>query len=122
MREFLKRQNYKIEKYSMNTLQIIYDKWLNANTHNAGLWVPLASIAERRCQGGGAALIVQGSAPIIDGRVDGDCPHARGITITVAVVIATTISRCPDIDAAFSSTPLKQHDHNPTTDFPHLHS
>lgn len=61
-------------------------------THNTSLWVPLAPVAECGCQCGRAALIVQGSAPVIDGRVDGDGPHAGGITIAVAVVIATTIA------------------------------
>ncbi len=84
------------------------------HTHNASLWVPLASIAERGRQGGGAALVVQGGAPIVDGWVDGDSPHARGIAIAVAVVVATTISRCPHVDAAFTSTPLKQHYHHPS--------
>lgn len=82
------------------------------HTHNASLWVPLATVAERGCQRGGAALIVQCGASIIDGWVDGDCPHARGITITVAVVIATTVSWCPHVDAAFSSPPLKHHHHH----------
>lgn len=45
-------------------------------THNASLWVPLASVAECGCQGGGAALVIEGSAPVVDGGVDGDCPHA----------------------------------------------
>lgn len=62
------------------------------HTYNTSLWVPLAAVAERGGQGGGAAFVVQGRASIIDGRVDGDCPHARGVAIAIAVVIATAIS------------------------------
>lgn len=78
------------------------------NTHNTSLWVPLASVAEGRCQGGRTALIIQGGASIIDGWVDRNRPHARGITIAIAVIIATTISWCPYVDAAFTTSALKQ--------------
>lgn len=88
---------------------ISFSQYVFKRTHNTSFWVPLASIAEGGCQGRGTALIVQCSASIIDGWVDGDRPHAWGIAITVAVVIATTISRCPHVDAAFSSPALKQH-------------
>lgn len=101
------------KKHFTNFTAAVFDYLLNIyvvkrkHTHNASLWVPLASVAERGRQGGGAALIVQSGASVIDGWVDGDCPHARGITIAVAVVIATAIPWCPHVDAAFSSAPLK---------------
>lgn len=79
------------------------------HTHNAGLRVPLASVAEGGRQRGGAALVVQGGAPVVDGRVDGDGPHARGVAVAVAVVVAAAVSRCPHVDATFSSAPLKHH-------------
>ena len=82
------------------------------HTHHASLWVPLASVAERGGQCGGAALVVQGGASVIDGWVDGDGPHAGGVAVAVAVVIATAVSRCPHVDAAFASAALKQ-DHYP---------
>lgn len=77
------------------------------NTYNSGLGVPLAPIAKRGGQGGGAALVVQGCSSIVDGWVDWDCPHARSITVTVAVVIATAISWGPNVNAAFASASLK---------------
>lgn len=78
----------------------------SVDTHNTGLGIPFATVAKCGCQSGGAALIIQGRASIIDGWVDGDRPHAGGITITVAVVIATTVSWCPHVDAAFASSAL----------------
>ena len=62
------------------------------HTYNASLWVPLAAVAEGGGQGGGAAFVVQGRASIVDGRVDGDCPHARGVAVAIAVVIAAAVS------------------------------
>lgn len=56
-------------KFSRETLAQV-------STHHSGLWVPLTTVAEGRGQGGGAALIVQGRTAVVDGRVDGDGPHA----------------------------------------------
>lgn len=98
------------------------DQIKHKHTHHSSLWVPLPSITECRCQGGWAALVIQSSAPIVDGRVDGDCPHTWGITIAVTVIIATTISWGPDIDAAFPSAPLKQHYHHDPSEMKVCHS
>lgn len=76
--------------------------------HHSGLGVPLAAVAEGGGQGGGAALVVQGRAAVVDCRVDGDCPHAGSVAVAVAVVVATAVSRSPHIDAAFASPPLKK--------------
>lgn len=84
-------------------------------THHSGLWVPLAAVAERGGQGGGAALVIQGRAAVVDGRVDRDCPHAWSVAIAVAVVIATAVSRGPHIDAAFASTSLNISHHRHTS-------
>lgn len=84
-------------------------------THHSSLWVPLAAIAECGGQGGGAALVIQGCAAVIDGWVDGDCPHTWSIAIAVAVVIATAVSRGPHIDAAFASTSLNIPHHRQTS-------
>lgn len=81
------------------------------HTHNAGLGVPLAAVAEGGRQRGGAALVVQGRASVVDGRVDGDGPHAGGVAVAVAVVVAAAVSRRPHVDAAFASAALK----TPTT-------
>ena len=75
-------------------------------THHSGLRISLSSIAKGGGQGGGAALIVQGCPAVVDGRVDGDGPHARGIAITIAVVVAAAIPRGPHIDAAFAASAL----------------
>lgn len=81
------------------------------HTHNAGLGVPLPAVAEGGRQRGGAALVVQGRASVVDGRVDGDGPHAGGVAVAVAVVVAAAVSRRPHVDAAFASAALK----TPTT-------
>lgn len=81
------------------------------HTHNASLGVPLAAVAEGGRQSGGAALVVQGRASIVDGRVDGDGPHAGGVAVAVAVVVTAAVSRRPHVDAAFASAALK----TPTT-------
>lgn len=81
------------------------------HTHNASLGVPLAAVAEGGRQRGGAALVVQGRASVVDGRVDGDGPHAGGVAVAVAVVVAAAVSRRPHVDAAFASAALK----TPTT-------
>lgn len=75
-------------------------------TYHSGLGIPLPSIAEGGGQGGGAALVVQGCPAVVDSRVDGDGPHARGVAIAVAVVIAATVPRGPHIDAAFAPSAL----------------
>lgn len=62
------------------------------HTHNAGLGVPLASVAEGGRQSGRATLIVQGRASVVNGGVDGDRPHARGVAVAIAVVVASAIS------------------------------
>lgn len=77
------------------------------HTHNASLGVPLATIAEGGRQRGGAALVVQGRASVVDGRVDGDGPHAGSVAVAVAVVVAAAVSRCPHVYAAFASAALK---------------
>lgn len=105
------RKNMSNITTKIQDVSVAWNMHLLKHTHNASLWVPLASVAECGCKGGRAALIIQGGASIIDGWVDGDCPHTRGITIAVAVVIATTISWCPHVDATFSSSPLEPHHH-----------
>ena len=105
----MSQQHFQMISFSLCKMYYILK---HKQTHNASLWVPLASIAECGCKGGGAALVIQGGASVVDGWVDGDRPHAWGITIAVAVVIATTISWCPHIDATFSSTTLKQNHHH----------
>jgi len=52
------------QKDSTSVSEPIY---VHRHTHNASLGVPLAAVAERGCQGGGAALVVQGGASIVDG-------------------------------------------------------
>lgn len=76
------------------------------HTHHASLGVPLPAVAEGGGQGGGAALVVQGRPAVVDGRVDGDGPHAGGVAITVAVVVAATVPGGPHIDAAFAASAL----------------
>lgn len=78
------------------------------HTHNAGLGVPLAAVAEGGGQGGGAALVVQRRAPVVDGRVDGDGPHAGGVAVAVAVVVAAAVPRRPHVDAAFAPAALQE--------------
>lgn len=79
---------------------------VGVRTHHAGLGVPLPAIAEGGGQGGGAALVVQGGPAVVDGRVDGDGPHAGGVAVTVAVVVAATVPGGPHVDAAFASSAL----------------
>lgn len=81
------------------------------HTHNASLGVPLAAVAEGGCQRGRAALVVQGRSSVVDGRVDGDGPHAGGVAVAVAVVVAAAVSRRPHVDAAFASAALKHQPH-----------
>lgn len=109
---------FKCQKYYYNLYLLIWlvyrhlceiHKIKSEHTHNTSLWIPFSPITECGCQSGGAAFIIQSSAPIVDRRVDRDGPHAGGITVTVAVVIAAAIAWCPHVDAAFSSTPLKHH-------------
>ena len=75
-------------------------------THHAGLRVPLPPVAEGGGQGGGAALVVQGGSAVVDGRVDGDGPHAGGVAITVTVVVAAAVPGGPHVDAAFAASTL----------------
>lgn len=78
------------------------------HTHNASLGVPLAAVAEGGGQRGGAALVVQRRAAVVDGRVDGDGPHAGGVAVAVAVVVASAIARRPHVDAAFAAAALEE--------------
>lgn len=75
-------------------------------TYHSGLGVPLPSVAEGGGQSGGAALVIQGCPAVVDCRVDGDGPHAGGVAIAVAVVVAATVPRGPHIDAAFAPSAL----------------
>lgn len=61
-------------------------------THNTSLRVAFSPVTECGRQRGGAAFIIQSGAAIVDRRVDGDGPHAGGVAVTVAVVIATAIA------------------------------
>lgn len=79
---------------------------LLGNTHHASLGVPLSAVAEGGCQGGGAALVIQGSPAVVDGRVNGDGPHAGGIAVTVAVIVTAPVPRGPHIDAPFATSAL----------------
>lgn len=88
-------------------------------THHSGLGVPLSAIAEGGGQGGGAALVVQGRPTVVDGWVDGDGPHAWGIAIAVAVVVAAPIPRCPHVDAAFASSALEEDRRDPANSHAH---
>lgn len=76
------------------------------HTHNASLGVPLAAVAEGGRQRGGAALVVQRRAAVVNGRVDGDGPHAGGVAVAVAVVVAAAVARRPHVDAAFAPAAL----------------
>ena len=77
-----------------------------ARTHHAGLRVPLAPIAEGGGQRGGAALVVECGPAVVDGRVDGDGPHARCVAVAVAVIVAAAVARGPHVDAAFAPASL----------------
>ena len=59
-----------------------------------------ASVGESGSQGGGARLIVMSVLTVVDGGVDGDGPHGSGISITVAVVVFSSVTRGPDEDGS----------------------
>lgn len=81
-------------------------------TYHSGLRVPFPPVAEGGGQGGGAALVVQGRPAVVDGRVDGDGPHAGGVAIAVAVVVAAAVPRGPHVDAAFAPAALGENRRN----------
>lgn len=62
-RAYLGRQLGLSKSFNFSRENTFVDK----HTHNAGLWVPLATVAEGGRQGGGAALVVQGGASVVDG-------------------------------------------------------
>lgn len=89
----------KISRLNVIPLQHIH-------THHACFRVSFTAVAEGGGEGGGAAFIIERGASVIDGRVNRDGPHAGGVSVAVTVVIATTISGGPHIDAAFATSAL----------------
>ena len=67
----------------------------------------LGAVGEGGRDGGRAALVVVGVLAVVDGRVDGDGPHAGCVAVAVAVVVLTTVSRGPDVDVAQPVTALE---------------
>lgn len=70
------------------------------------VWI-LGTIAERRCQRRAAAFIVVRILAIVDGAVNGNCPHGGGIAIAVAIILLAAIARRPDIDVAQAISALQ---------------
>ena len=58
------------------------------------------------CKCGWTAFIIVCIFSCVDGRVDGNGPHGGCIAITVAIIVFTSITRCPDIDVAQTITAL----------------
>jgi len=66
----------------------------------------LGTVAESGSQGAGAALIVMCVLTVVDGTVDADGPHTRGVSVTVTVVLLSAIPGRPDVDIAQSVSAL----------------
>lgn len=89
-----------------STLHSTTSQRVSGLTHHSGLGVALSAIAEGGGQGGGATLVIQGRPTVVDGWVDGDGPHAGGIAIAVAVIVAAAVPGGPYVDAAFAASAL----------------
>lgn len=67
----------------------------------------LGTVAKCGSQGAGAALVVMGVLAVVDGTVDTDGPHTRGVSVTVTVVLLSAVPGRPDVDIAQSVSALK---------------
>lgn len=74
-------------------------------THHSGVGI-LGTVAERRRQRGGAALVVVGILAVVDGAVYADGPHAGRVTIAVAVVIFAAVAAGPNVNISQSVSTL----------------
>lgn len=41
-----------------------------------------------------------GVLTVVDGRIDADGPHGRGVAVAVAVVVGAAVTAGPDVDVA----------------------
>lgn len=86
-------------------------KYSSVCAYHSGVWI-LGAITECAGQCGTAAFIVMCILSIIDGTVDRDCPHGRSISITIAVILFTAITRCPDVNVPQTIAALVDSLHN----------
>jgi hypothetical protein len=62
-------------------------------------------------------LVIVGILAIVDGRIDGDCPHAGRISITVAIVVLAAIAAGPDENGSQPVSALIHAFHNCPANF-----
>lgn len=67
----------------------------------------LGTIAKCGRQCGATAFIVVRILTIVDGAVNGNCPHGGGIAIAVAIILLAAIARRPDVDVAQAISTLQ---------------
>lgn len=75
-------------------------------TDHPGIGI-LGAVAEGRCQGARAALVVVGVLSIVYRAIYADRPHARRVAVAVAVVLLAAVARRPNVNVAQSLATLK---------------
>ena len=78
------------------------------STHHARILEAAFAVTEGGGESGAAGLVIAGRLPIIGGGIDGDCPHAGCVAVTVTVVIRPAVTRRPHVDRALLIATLHQ--------------
>lgn len=66
----------------------------------------LGAIAKGGSKGAGTALVVMGILAVVDGAVDTDGPHTRGVSVTITIVLLSAIPGRPDVNITQSVSAL----------------
>jgi len=85
----------------------MFPPYVYVHTYHSSVLVSTLAIAERWRQRRRAALIIASCLSVIGSRVDGYCPHAGRIPVTVTVVIVSTIAWRPHVDWPETTTTLE---------------
>lgn len=77
------------------------------NTYHTSMWI-FSSITECWSQCWRTRLVIVSIFSIVDSRIYRYSPHAGSITITVAIIIFTSITWCPNINISKATATLKK--------------
>lgn len=80
---------------------------VSKSTYHPSIWI-LGAVAESRSQRRRTAFVIVGVLAVIDSAIYADGPHARRITVTIAVVVFSAITTRPYINVPQAITSLSQ--------------
>lgn len=66
----------------------------------------LGTVAKGGSQGAGAALVVMRILTVVDGTIDTDGPHTRGVSVTITIILLSAVPGRPDVNIAQSVSAL----------------